>query len=88
MSDTPKPIYRRDGQIHNFLDVPYPGKRGASRRDYDLWLDYTQPEPKRNVGQIDVEDHSKKFGIPIPYDLDPETYLINCLLKHRTHYES
>lgn len=88
MSDAPKPFYRRDGQVHNFGALPWPGKLGGDHKKYDAWFDYTRPEPKRNVSQMDVEDHSKKFGVPIPTDLPHDDYILNCLLKHRTRYES
>ena len=76
-----KPVYRKDGQIHNFAAIPFPGTKGLSREEYVLWLDDCRDVPSYATGKMDVENHENLFGTPLPADLSPEELAVNVLLK-------
>lgn len=69
--DEKKPVYRRDGQIHNFAAVPYPGSgRRLTRAQYDARYGGARPEPKHSVaGLNDIKKNDFKgnaFETPTP----------------------
>jgi hypothetical protein len=75
------PVYRKDGQIHNFDSIPYPGKEPVSLEWYIRYLDNCRDVPKNAVGKLDVESHGSLFGVLLPIDLSPEELAVNVLLK-------
>jgi hypothetical protein len=50
----PKPFYRKDGQIHNFNALPFPGhkRKRLTAAQHEARLGGARPSPKHNVGWI------------------------------------
>lgn len=45
-----RPVYRRDGQIHSFDALPFPGSgKRLTRAQYDARYGGARPEPKNSV---------------------------------------
>lgn len=58
-TEAPKPFYRRDGQVHNFAALPFPGqKKRLTRAQHEARMGGARPEPKRSVGWIAQEKPS------------------------------
>lgn len=53
--ESPKPVYRRDGQVHNFGALPYPGTKRMTRAQYDARYGGRRPVPKRSVRDFSQE---------------------------------
>lgn len=54
--EPPKPFYRRDGQVHNFGALPFPGKKRMTVAQYEARYGGRRPVPKRSVRDFNQGD--------------------------------
>jgi hypothetical protein len=60
------PVFRSDGQIHNFAAIPFPGTgRKLTKAQYDARYAGARPRPKHSVAtHVDAEDEKSKPTLP------------------------
>lgn len=57
-----RPVFRSDGQVHNFAVVPFPGQRRLTRAQYDARYEGARPEPKHSVTSLlDIKEDDRTF---------------------------